>query len=226
MKKAIPFLIFFFVLMFCVVAQPDNSFELGTTISLVYPCYASNMSRCLSSTECNITVIYPNGSILIDNDAMTYNVAYYNYTISSQNTEGTYAAFIDCVGVYEYGFKTITFDVTKDGLPISEQSDAIRNVGMMLAAGILAFLFLYFAFQIDTTHFLLKLMFVLFFLITIMLIPVMIISGSESYSTLLRIPYWVFSIFGAYFSFYLVYHYLKERFPEVLNKIKGGFKLR
>jgi hypothetical protein len=124
-------------------------------------------------------------------------------------------------------------------------------LSLIIGLGILAFLFLYFAFNLDRDHFLLKLFLIFFFCATIMLIPNASINDScstvlanettvgnttlkaytefctpgESTSTetnFLRIVLWWFRIFVMYFSLYLFYHWAKS--AEVFTKWFGRGK--
>lgn len=121
------------------------------------------------------------------------------------------------------------------------------SLSLVIGIGILAFLFLYFAFQLNEQHFLLKLLLIFFFCFSIILIPKSIINdtctievqnatvtGSRTdyeYNTFcdstvtgsersfLKIPLWFFRIFVIYFSVYIFYHWTKK--SEAWAKIWG-----
>jgi ABC-type branched-subunit amino acid transport system permease subunit len=109
---------------------------------------------------------------------------------------------------------------------------------MIIGAAAMAFLFLYFAFQLDGDHFLLKLLLIFFFCFSIYIIPNAVINnncdivqvnqtvagGLTTYQydevcntnttntedSLLNIALWFFRIFVIYFSVYLFYHWAKS----------------
>tara|TARA_R100001530_G_scaffold132323_1_gene104674 strand:- start:1045 stop:1431 length:387 start_codon:yes stop_codon:yes gene_type:complete len=123
-------------------------------------------------------------------------------------------------------------------------------IGMIIGLGILCFLFLYFAFNLDTEHFLLKILCIFFFAFTSMLLPKVAIDNncinlvtsenvtggnitlgySEVCTTIsttqiqfLQIPLWFFRIFITYFFIYISYHWLMkfEPFANRINKMRG-----
>jgi len=88
---------------------------------------------------------------------------------------------------------------------------------MILGLAFVTFIFLYFAFNLDKEHFLLKLLLIFFSLITLVLIPTTLISGVNAVKdNFLRVGLWFFRIFVVYFSIYLFYHWTKK--TEVLKK--------
>lgn len=123
-------------------------------------------------------------------------------------------------------------------------------LGLVAAIGVLAFLFLYFAFNLDQEHFLLKFMLIFFFAFTIILLPNAVINNScvidvqnttvsgsttvynyESYcdntttqteNTFLKIPLWFFRILVTYFSIYIAHHWFKrsEKFQRWFDRLK------
>jgi len=124
------------------------------------------------------------------------------------------------------------------------------SLSLVLGLGIVAFLFLYFAFKLDEDHFLLKLFLIFFFLISILLMPNAIIndncqlmkanetilgnvttfeyssvcddSASKTKTGFLKVVLWFFRIFVTYFSLYLFYFWTKR--SEELKKWFGGKK--
>ncbi len=70
-------------------------FQQGTTPDLTITCEDTNDFPCPSNFACNITVGYPNNSLLISNQRTTYQGDHYNITLPTTDTLGihTYAAF-------------------------------------------------------------------------------------------------------------------------------------
>ena len=86
----------------------------------------------------------------------------------------------------------------------------IMDLTMIIALGIVAFIFLYISFNLEQTHFFLKMMLVFFSIITILIMPATIISGSTaSQDSFLNILLWFFRIFVTYIIGYIFYHWAK-----------------
>ena len=66
-----------------IVFAGDLVFKKGEIIDLKVPCINNN-TLCSGTASCNITSIYPNGSILINNLQMSNSGSYHNYTIAGQ----------------------------------------------------------------------------------------------------------------------------------------------
>lgn len=67
-------------------AESSYTFKQGETIDLKISCFNNDYSSCDSSTDCNITIYYPNSSALVSGGELTYGANYYNYTIDDDNT--------------------------------------------------------------------------------------------------------------------------------------------
>lgn len=91
-------------------------YKQGQIIDLKIPCY-TNGSYCSVAATCDLTVQLPNGTILIDNQAMTYNPSYFNYTLESNQTReiGNYPCSMVCVDGSDSGHKDFTFEITTTG---------------------------------------------------------------------------------------------------------------
>lgn len=89
-----------------------------TTYDVKRPCI-NNGTYCSASSTCNITINYPDGTLLVANSPMTYQTSYFNYTISntSLNQLGTYECLMTCKDGSLSGSDTFSFDVTGNGKP-------------------------------------------------------------------------------------------------------------
>lgn len=92
----------------------DLIYKYNTDIDLKIPCY-NNGTLCSSSAECNITIFYPNSSVLISNAEMSNNVVYHNLSIGNLTTEGTYLNSMLCNDNGVLGKTTFNFKVTGNG---------------------------------------------------------------------------------------------------------------
>lgn len=97
-------------------SSPDLLFASNQEFDLKIPC-VNNGSYCGSTAQCNVTVIYPNGEILLDNSPMTNKDSFHNITISqSQNNQlGVHTASATCCDSGFCGEDTFTIEITGDG---------------------------------------------------------------------------------------------------------------
>jgi hypothetical protein len=96
-------------------------------------------------------------------------------------------------------------------------ADNIESGFMVFALCFIVMFFLYFSFQLDKEHFLLRLLLIFFSIVSLILIPNVFIIGVQGVKdNFLKIGLWFFRIFVIYFSVYLFYHWAKK--TEVLKK--------
>lgn len=66
-------------------------FKQNTPVDLKFSCFDETTGEpCDTNYLCNITVYYPNFTVLINNDVATRNPSYYNYSITDTSTLGLY----------------------------------------------------------------------------------------------------------------------------------------
>ena len=108
-KKLIMFLICMCIIPF-VYAQPSFVIEQETAFDFKIPCTDADNNFCAISTNCTFTSTSPDGDIIINNQAMTFNTAFFNYTATAINNSqlGVYSANVQCVGTTS-GFTTFTY---------------------------------------------------------------------------------------------------------------------
>ena len=158
--------------------------------------------------SCNISITDPEGQIVISGAAMnnTGYVVSYNVTGGNVSKLGLYGYDVYC-DLSTDGFSTAFFEVTASGGNNGEN----LNIAIIIGLGIVAALFFYFAFHLEESHFILKLLLIIFALLSIALIPTTLLAGStETARNFLRIPYWFIILFFLYFGTYLVWHQLKK----------------
>ena len=92
----------------------------GEEVDLKISCFM-NGTYCSGSALCNLTIQYPNGSLLINNQEMTNSLSFHNYTLLENQTDvnGDYHVSMVCDDSGTYGFSTFDFTITPDG---SEQT--------------------------------------------------------------------------------------------------------
>ena len=99
-----------------VSAESSFIFKAGDDIELNIECLDTNNNFCVAATACNITIFYPNSTVMINNDRMNHNQAFFNYTITSDRNVvlGTYSSNVNCIGTTT-GFSTFNYDITRTG---------------------------------------------------------------------------------------------------------------
>lgn len=97
------------------------SFQFSTEFDLKRACF-NNGFFCDSSFTCNITLISPNGDVLVDNQVMTNQVSYRNITVSqsSNNQLGFVQGIESCSNSTNAGLDTFTVSITGDGKPFQQ----------------------------------------------------------------------------------------------------------
>ena len=98
MKKEILLFIFCILIINLVFAIEEfPPYKKGDSITLSFPCNLKvNQSQCPGSTECSITLKYPNSTYYINNGLMTRNGSMINYVMSNTDTVGLYQGTVNC----------------------------------------------------------------------------------------------------------------------------------
>jgi|TARA_R100000750_G_scaffold62840_1_gene58453 hypothetical protein len=97
---------------------------------------------CSSSVACNVTFVYPNSTILIDNQEMTnLNNGYFNYSLIPAQTipVGKYSGRTGCTDGNVSATTTFNYEVTSTGI----KGESIFNNPSLIFFGILSFAFLF-----------------------------------------------------------------------------------
>ena len=114
------FLIFCFVFVFGIanVSAEDETFQFNKEFDLKRACF-DNGNFCGSGFVCNITLIYPDGTLLVNNLRMTDQTSFRNITISQtlNNQLGVVNAIESCNNVSNAGADTFPIFITADGKP-------------------------------------------------------------------------------------------------------------
>jgi hypothetical protein len=107
---------FLFVWLAAATSADSLVYKQGQEVDLKIPCYV-NGSYCSAGATCDITIQYPNGTLLVSNQAMDYNPSYFNYTLYPAQTTaiGNYPCSMVCVDGGESGYKDFTFEITTTG---------------------------------------------------------------------------------------------------------------
>lgn len=88
-SKLVWLILAFFLLLPTVSAiEPTSIFRQGEDANLLFSCTQPNGLPCDSAFTCNITIQYPNSSLLLDNQQATHNPSYYNISLPNTDTLG------------------------------------------------------------------------------------------------------------------------------------------
>ncbi len=131
-NKCSIFVLLVILVSFVVMAEVDPVslvFKQGDVADIKVPCVNSN-EYCGVSTACNVTVRRPDTSVWIDNEVMTRNAAFYNYTLQSANVSviGTYQLQVVCSDGVNSGYDFSDFQITSSGMSGIGQDTLVPGV--------------------------------------------------------------------------------------------------
>jgi len=191
------YIFFIIVLMLPLVSASSLIYRKNTDIPIIIPCFDADNNYCDLSYGCNVTIVAPNNQVLVNNAAMTYNSAFFNYTFSkSLNTlSGQYMVSSVCTNTTFSGYSIFYFESNESGLFSNDWT-------FILAVGIIIFLFLFAASLVNAEqHPVLQIMlFVCAFLNAIIIPAFFMISNSKILFYKLFMFFLV--IFGGYLLIY------------------------
>jgi len=166
-KQTLILLLGIFLLVLPMVNAADEKlfFYPDYPIDLKVSCFDTSSALCLSTSNCELTIFYPNMSVYVDNESMTYKGTYYNYTANASSLTGVYKSLVTCHDGTNNGYTSFDFYV---GRPSTAVQSYMIIVGILFLFGFAVLLFVGY---IKTTNVPLKytllLMTLLFFLIGI-----------------------------------------------------------
>jgi len=149
------FLLLLFAIVFMAALVPAQTsanfvFEQNTTIDLKISCFTETNNFCDSLVDCNITILRPNQEVIVDNQPMTFNDAFYNFTLDTNQTSvlGRHSTIGICTG-NTTGFSTFTYDITQTGV-VLETGQSLIVIGLMIMLIFLASALLFFGNKVET----------------------------------------------------------------------------
>ena len=103
-----------------IVGASNPTFQFNKEFDLKRTCDNGGLYCPDSTFNCNITLIYPDGNIMVKDQTMTNNFSFRNITISQSlnNQLGTVSAIQNCNNVSHGGVDTYDVDITADGKPL------------------------------------------------------------------------------------------------------------
>jgi hypothetical protein len=131
MKKDFPSLFILAIVLLTsllpITLAADFTVKQNDVIDIKIPCYDNNNAPCISTTICNITIFNPNQT-LVNNQRMTWNPAFFNYTVTNTQNLQTYSGTDSCIGGLTYGYTTFSLQITPTGGTL----DTGKSIGYIL----------------------------------------------------------------------------------------------
>ncbi len=125
----------------------------------------------------------------------------YSFDIRGTNfTHGTYGYIVSCNNSERGGFTSTYFDVTKDGRSLDTYDTRARS--LIIGLGILSFILLFIAFNVDKDHYLLKLLCLFFSMFPLLLMPNVLLNPYSANTSFLKLVLMFFRILVVYFFLY------------------------
>lgn len=210
MKKQ-TYLIFIFILLF-------SSISFALTIE--YP--NTDYIKQNMDTTFNFKV-YNDNYILLDNTTTSCNLNLYKSngtTLYETTTQGSFYVMVSKTNFSELGklYYSINCNTSTDGGFVNKDIEVTTSgrkendniIALIIAIGIIGAFFLIIANLVDEKkHFILKLMLVIFSLITLMILPQAFFNMINAPTTILKLVMWSYRVFGLYVFAYLIYEILK-----------------
>ena len=182
---------------------------------------ASNGLSINTSTTCYLHLYNRTGNhILIQSSSTVEDGFDYGFDIGAGNFSyiGLYSFILQCQNLEGKigGFVSGGFEITESGMS-SNEFGGLYSIAAMIGLGILAFLLLYFTFNLDDVHIILKVLNILFSMIFMFMIPLVLILESKLWINIYKtyIGYFVvFLLYVFYLFFYWVYQKLTATVQE------------
>lgn len=128
MRKIIYIVVFLFIAVSVSAMEYDND----KNISINVPCVDQG-EACSSSAVCNLTVLYPDSSILLNNSQMDNEGSIHTYDLGITEITGTYSASVYCADEGTYGHTSFEFDVNdpKSSIEINKCPSSLPSAIML-----------------------------------------------------------------------------------------------
>ncbi len=155
MKKLLTILFLFMVIP---MASAGLFFEQFEELDLKRACINNN-TYCSPSAECNVTILRPDSTILIDNALMTNQGAFHNFTLDAGQTSnaGQHIADIVCLDAGINGYESFDFVLTANGLS-QQDNNTLQTFFIILYTIIVIFIIIGYALDKTILHFIAGLM--------------------------------------------------------------------
>lgn len=105
------------IVLMLLLVSASETFKQNSEISLKAKCTDIDGNYCSTDVGCWITIFYPNSSVMTENQQMSHNPSFYNYTIAPEDTMplGTYNYDVLCNRSILTGSDPDSFEITPTG---------------------------------------------------------------------------------------------------------------
>lgn len=206
MKKII-WLIMIVCLACSIYAEPDLFYKKGSMIDIKTAC--SSLGTSCVNAACNISVAYPDSTIMVNNQQMTKTGLFYNYTLPDSSILGEYQCVVACQDQVGNATTTFSFQVTNNGFFNNDYT-------VIIAIAICAIILFFFVFKITDTY--LQFLLLVFGILFALLIPAYFMIRNT-----LQIFYYVFTGLIVVITVYLIIYmskFILEKLGLFVNRGK------
>lgn len=207
------------------VQAEDYVYKQNSVIDFKISCY-NNGAYCSDTAECNLTLYYPNLSVMINNQLMTNQVNFHNYTLPDTSILGTYTSSVVCVDGAETSYANPSIIITPDGYSYSSTRSTVYVI-LTILFFILAFIVIFMGLKSHSvsllTFSLLGCLLFIFLAFQMLILNPSVIS-TDFYSLLVSwfdiySKVFVFSL--ALFPIALLYDLIKHFKEKKMNRMRG-----
>ena len=138
-------------------AETNQIFKQNSAGEVKFICQDYDSGYCTSAVACNITVVNPNGTVIINNDLAGYKGSYYGYTLTTNHNKylGTYISTVTCISGANKRVSSFNYLVTSTGDNQGLSSD-IWRLSIILILLIVAGIFCFTANSFDSKRYIVK----------------------------------------------------------------------
>jgi len=94
----------------------DYIFKINERAEIKTACFDTDYTPCTNTTTCYLTVHDPDGTNIVNRQAMTFGTSFYSYNISgaSLSKKGEYSTTVNCEGTFN-GYTQFLFSISSSG---------------------------------------------------------------------------------------------------------------
>lgn len=153
MNKKIILILTLILLITPMVYASDLVFERHKPLNITISCFDANNKGCDGSEKCQLTCLYPNGTISLNSVAMSLDGLLYSYSLGGDNTgiTGEYRCVANCSDALTAGYTSFSFFITQQG-NIPDNPKAIILFGLLISVMIILILCVVGVFKVENKY--------------------------------------------------------------------------
>jgi hypothetical protein len=135
--------------LFLALANAQPVFKQNQATEINIPC-TINGAICSPSAQCQLSIIYPNGTVMVNLQNLTQNAGVFSYPLPSNLTSalGEYEMPVTCCDGSACGVRHLTYTITPNG-EIASTGKGILYVGVLAVLFIFFIICVYFGLQME-----------------------------------------------------------------------------